>query len=307
MSLFTAYSGRGSILVWRQSEAAPVGPGTGDQRSRFQVYSRGRVVVWPRRLAAEDGGTVISVPAGALTLTGYAPTVSTPVTIAVPVAALSLAGFAPTVSTVAGGTVVDVPAGAMTLTGYAPTVTVTTVISIPAGGLALSGFAPTVYTTAGTTVDIPAGGLSLTGFAPVVYTLGGSTESVMYLPVRSFANGEGTAVENTTLDTLKSLLPRQPQKVVLPDGTMDPAWYRFMDYMVNNYFGSLNQPTIQSIVAQVEEGMAAATIATQTTALLAQQTQANAEALAATVEVVTNNSLPGSIQIPPVSRSYLEP
>jgi hypothetical protein len=253
------------------------------------------------------GGVSVSVPAAALTLTGYAPTVTNPLSIAIPAGALTLTGYAPTVTTAAAGTTVSVPAASLTLTGYAPTVSISAVIAIPAGGLTLTGFAPSVYLTAGTIVDVPAAGLSLSGFVPTVYTLGGTTEAVMYLPIRSFAGGGAPVVGNSNLDTLKSLLPRQPQIAMNADGTMTAPWYRFFDYLVNNYLDALNQPTIADIVASVDESKAAATTATQSIALVAQQTQANADALAATVEVVTNSALPGSSQIPPVSRSYLEP
>ena len=249
----------------------------------------------------------ISVPAGSLTLTGFAPTVSTPRTISVPAGSLTLTGYAPTVTGGSSGTTVSVPAGSLTLTGFSPTVSVSAVIAIPAGALTLTGFAPSVFTTAGVVVDVPAGSLTLTGYAPTVYTLGGFTDSVMYLPIRAYANSEAGSVENTTLNTLKSLLPRQPQKVVQADGTMDPAWYRCFDYLINTYLGSLSQPTIESIVTAVEESMGATMAAAQTTALVAQQAQANAEALAATVEVLNTNSIAGASEIPRVSLSYLEP
>jgi len=117
------------------------------------------------------GGTTVAVPAGALTLTGYAPTVSFTAhqTIAVPAGALTLTGFAPTVSTSASQTIA-VPAASLTLTGFAPTVAATAnqSISVPAGSLTLTGYAPTVYTTAVTTIAVPAGTLTLTGYAPTV-------------------------------------------------------------------------------------------------------------------------------------------
>lgn len=117
------------------------------------------------------GGATVAVPAGALTLTGYAPTVSFTAhqTISVPTGALTLTGFAPTVSTSAAQTIA-VPAASLTLTGFAPTVAATAnqSISVPAGSLTLTGYAPTVYTTAVTTIAVPAGTLTLTGYAPTV-------------------------------------------------------------------------------------------------------------------------------------------
>lgn len=66
-------------------------------------------------------------------------------TIAVPLGELTLTGYAPTVSTTAHQTIA-VPKGAIVLTGYAPTVVSTSanVIAVPAGSLVLTGYAPTV-------------------------------------------------------------------------------------------------------------------------------------------------------------------
>jgi hypothetical protein len=232
----------------------------------------------------------MSADAGTLTLTGYDAT-------------LTLTGAGPDYTLTAD-------AGTLTLTGQAAALTRAYLLNADAGTLTLTGQAvsfsysgdPITYT-----LDAEAGTLTLTGFAADLYAGGGTTEAVMYLPIRSFAGGGAPVVGNSNLDTLKSLLPRQPQIAMNADGTMTAPWYRFFDYLVNNYLDALNQPTIADIVASVDESKAAATTATQSIALVAQQTQANADALAATVEVVTNSSLPGSSQIPPVSRSYLEP
>jgi hypothetical protein len=81
-----------------------------------------------------------------LTLTGYAPTVTTSAnqTIQVPSGALTLTGYAPTV-TFDNNQTVEVPAGALTLTGFAPEVLgVTRIIEVPLGTLTLTGHAPTV-------------------------------------------------------------------------------------------------------------------------------------------------------------------
>lgn len=153
--------------------------------------------IWNRRLSAEEyrllkanpwqlfapqrtariysfptgSGTTVSVPAGAITLTGYAPTVSFTAhqTIAVPKGALVLSAFAPTVSTSAAQTIA-VPLASLTLTGFAPTVAATAhqTISVPAASLTLTAYAPTVYTTAVTSIAVPKGTLTLTGYAPTI-------------------------------------------------------------------------------------------------------------------------------------------
>ena len=117
------------------------------------------------------GGTVIAVPSGTLTLTGFAPTVVTTVNqfVAVPAGTLTLTGFAPTVQN-GVNQVVTVPLGTLTLTGFAPTVvsTANQSVTVPLGSLTLTGFAPTVQNGAAQNVVVPLGTLTLTGFAPTV-------------------------------------------------------------------------------------------------------------------------------------------
>lgn len=117
------------------------------------------------------GGTTVAVPAGAITLTGFAPTVAFTAhqTIAVPKGALVLSAFAPTVSTSAAQTIA-VPLASLTLTGFAPTVAATAhqTISVPAASLTLTAYAPTVYTTAVTSIAVPKGTLTLAGYAPTI-------------------------------------------------------------------------------------------------------------------------------------------
>lgn len=131
------------------------------------------------------GGTTVAVPAGAITLTGFAPTVAFTAhqTIAVPKGALVLSAFAPTVSTSAAQTIA-VPLASLTLTGFAPTVAATAhqTISVPAASLTLTAYAPTVYTTAVTSIAVPKGTLTLTGYAP---TINYTTNATIGVPVGS--------------------------------------------------------------------------------------------------------------------------
>jgi hypothetical protein len=120
-------------------------------------------------------GTTVSVPAGSLTLTGYAPTVATTAnqTIAVPSGTLTLTGNNPTV-VASDHKTIAIPVGTLTHTGLDPTVTVSgagsVTVAVPSGTLTLGGLAPTVIATGNITVEIPAGSLSLTGYAPTVLT-----------------------------------------------------------------------------------------------------------------------------------------
>lgn len=300
---------RGAVFPWEATDSTePPGAGSAPPADPWVLLTRHRIYDWRGTESSASSGTTVSVPAGSLSLTGYAPTVQTPVTVSIPAGSLSLTGYAPTVSVTAGGVTVSVPAGSLSLTGYAPTVTVTTTIAIPAGGLTLTGYAPFVYTTAGTTVDIPAGGLSLTGYAPTVYSAGSSTESLYYFPLREFAVASSGSVDSTQdLENLRSLLPSQRQQVTNADGTMAAPWYRFFDFFVNVFAGGPSAPTMADVQAAIERALTDLQAQQQTVALVAAQSQTNAEALAATVEVVQNNSLSGSSSIPAVSRTYLEP
>jgi hypothetical protein len=112
-------------------------------------------------------GTNITLDVGALTLAGFAPTVSLSnnQNVAAGLGALSLAGFAPTVS-VSNNQNVVAGLGALSATGFAPTVATPQNVGAGVGALSLAGFAPTV--SAGTTIPLGVGALSLTGFAPTI-------------------------------------------------------------------------------------------------------------------------------------------
>jgi hypothetical protein len=117
-------------------------------------------------------------PAGALTLTGLAPTLGLAFSIAVGslaftgtnvgvafdgpnTGALTLTGQAPTLST-GGGTSISVDAGGLTLTGYAPGLDFT--IPMTNGSLGFTGLAPTLDSA----VPVGAGALALTGQSPAL-------------------------------------------------------------------------------------------------------------------------------------------
>jgi len=102
------------------------------------------------RTLAGSSDTALTPGVVALTLTGYAPTVSQTanVTLTPGVVALTLTGYAPTVTQTTGLNLVPNPAS-LVLTGYSPTVTQTVTFEFIPGvlGLSLVGYAPTVTQT----------------------------------------------------------------------------------------------------------------------------------------------------------------
>ena len=125
----------------------------------------------PQRRYVLHSNKVVTVPTGALTLTGFPPTVTVSAnqTISVPAGTLALTGLSPTV-VASNHQTVTVPLGTLNLTGFAPTVVVSAnqTVTVPLGALTLTGLAPTVIATANQSVAVPLGSLTLTGFAPVV-------------------------------------------------------------------------------------------------------------------------------------------
>jgi hypothetical protein len=163
---------------------------------------------------APSTGQTINVPVGALTLTGFAPTVTNGAgnTIAVPLGSMTLTGFAPTVSVTqdlliqpapiswrvreqrstrinprwlftladSGNVSISVPVGSLTLAGFAPTVSPggNQTVAVPVGSLTLAGFAPTVTAGGSQSISVPLGTLTLTGLAPTVTASANQTISV---------------------------------------------------------------------------------------------------------------------------------
>ena len=119
-------------------------------------------------LPVPSGGVEIIPDALALSIIGYAPTVSIPVTITPAPLSLTLTGYAPTVSrpvTVTPGVL------SLQLTGYAPTVSTPRTAIPGALVLHLAGYAPTVRITPPGVTVVPATlVLHLAGYAPTVST-----------------------------------------------------------------------------------------------------------------------------------------
>lgn len=197
----------------------------------------------PRRIivpvAAAGAGNTIAIPAGGLTLTGFAPTVTATAnqvvevpagtltlaaqtltvtssdsqTISVPAGTLTLTANAPTV-VASENQSISVPAGALTLTGQTPTVTATAyqVVEVPAGALTLTGYAPTVSVSDASAVQVPAGTLTLTGFAPTVAV---SANNAISVPL-------GTL---TLTGQAPTVVATDPQLISVPAGALTLTGY----------------------------------------------------------------------------------
>lgn len=128
---------------------------------------------WVQESQTSSSNTQVSPGVGALTLTGYAPTVSRTENKAVApnVGSLSITGYAPTVAQSSSGTSVAPGAGVLTLAGYAPTVsrTANQAVTPNAGVISITGYAPTVAQASSSKNVTPgAGVLTLVGHAPTV-------------------------------------------------------------------------------------------------------------------------------------------
>lgn len=113
--------------------------------------------------AGTGGGTSVTTGLGALSITGYAPTITAPRAVTTGVGALTVTGLAPTVTVQQR---VTAGLGALTVTGLAPTVSLSTAVATGVGALTVAGLAPTI--TAQTSVSTGVGALSITGQAPTV-------------------------------------------------------------------------------------------------------------------------------------------
>lgn len=91
-----------------------------------------------------SGGSPVDVlpGVGQLTLTGFAPIVSTSVDVLPGVGQLAVTGYAPTIET---PVTVTPGVGVLSLTGLAPTVSTPVTVLPGVGTLTVAGFAPTIY------------------------------------------------------------------------------------------------------------------------------------------------------------------
>lgn len=127
------------------------------------------------------------------------------------------------------------------------------------------------------------------------------TGAITYVAIRALTGllTSSTVEPEQNLTNLRKLFPRQSQKVVSADGSMAIEWYRFLDYLVNTFLGGPDAPTMGDVIAEIERQIEGARLLEARTLAIAQQAQANAESLSATVQVIQNNALTGAAQIPP--------
>ncbi len=93
----TTWPSAGTLYAYEDSSFTFTGAPDGSYSFEYQLYVDGVATDDPVPVTLNVGEGIISIPAGSLTLTGYAPTVVT-----------------------AAGNLIEVPAGTLTLTGYAP-------------------------------------------------------------------------------------------------------------------------------------------------------------------------------------------
>lgn len=108
-------------------------------------------------------------------------------------------------------------------------------------------------------------------------------------------------INSASLDNLKSWLPPQRVPVVDKNGLMTVPWYKFFSFVADVKLGGASAPTVTDLASNVISVKTDAVAANATAAAVATQAAANAVALEATKQVVVNNSLAGSAQIPPVT------
>jgi hypothetical protein len=123
--------------------------------------------------AAAAGGTSLTPGVGAVTFSGFVPTIAQPHGVAPGIGAVTFTGFAPTIAqphAAAPG------AGTITFSGFAPTLAQTQnqALAPGAAAVAFTGFAPTLAQTASQDIAPDVGTLTLTGFSPTVVQASGS-------------------------------------------------------------------------------------------------------------------------------------
>lgn len=133
-----------------------------------------------------------------------------------------------------------------------------------------------------------------------------TSSAVFYIPLRMVSGLWSTSgVAPGTPPGSEAWLPsiRQPIGYTDPrDGKFycDPIWYRAFEYLFETRLGGRGAPSVPDVVSTVTATQATAAAASATVTEIAQQTQANAEALFVVREVVQGGGLDGAEQIPGV-------
>jgi hypothetical protein len=145
--------------------------------------------------------------------------------------------------------------------------------------------------------------------ASAYLTINFQTQASVYVPVRALSGtytGSGiTALRN--LRGLKSYLPSQNVPVDTAGNKMAAEWYTFFHYFCNVFTDLESAVTLADIKQAliVEQAQAAYTAALALAS--SQQVVANAQTLAAVVQVTQTAALAGATQIPPVQLVPAEP
>lgn len=139
-----------------------------------------------------------------------------------------------------------------------------------------------------------------------------ATAAVVFLSPRMVSGPWSTAGEIPASRQLKSLRTWLPPAEI-PIGYVNndrskpviidaQTWYSFFNYLVNVVLGGPNAPTLADVTTAVTVATEQSAESAAIVSAVSQQVVANAESLAATVEVAQNNALPGANQIPPVQK-----
>lgn len=125
-----------------------------------------------------------------------------------------------------------------------------------------------------------------------------------------FAMRESTGLINTrgikastSSRNRKALKPHRSVPPIGDDGLWTTEWDNFFQYLSDTFLKMPNGPTLPDVASSVTASQARSIASEVVSAALAQQTNANAQSLAAVVEVAKAAALPGAMQIPAVQLS----
>lgn len=135
-----------------------------------------------------------------------------------------------------------------------------------------------------------------------------ATGALLYVPIRAVSGvyQEGVSSTQTRPNDVQWLPNAQnPVGWVMVGGQklpvqFDPVFYRALQHLFEVKLGGRAAPSLPDVITTVETTQAAAVQSGQQVSALTQQSQANAESLNVVRQVVQNNALTGSDQIPPV-------
>ena len=135
------------------------------------------------------------------------------------------------------------------------------------------------------------------------------TAAVLYIVLRTasgiFGSGASVSTQNTDT-TLKAWLPSQRTQVLNTDGSMNPMWYRFFDFLVNQKLGGADAPSVTDLANTASTTQAAVTSQVATVAAIDAKSTQNAQALSVAVEVIKFAALFGAGMIPAVDTAPVE-